>query len=70
VSRQQTLFQELPTNRAIAARYRQTFRDRKIARHLMSADSWERETIAMLMDDFDMTLYEAIAECIKYQADR
>lgn len=36
----------------------------------MSADSWERETIAMLMEEDDMTLYEAIAMCIKYPADR
>ncbi|MBN8222976.1 MAG: hypothetical protein J0L53_18825 [Spirochaetes bacterium] len=70
MSRQELLFPIDQENRAIAARYRETFRDRKIARHLMSADSWERETIEMLMEDFAMTLYEAIDMCIKHPADR
>lgn len=70
MARQAKLFEDQEENKAIAARFKQTFTDRKIARHLMSADSWERETIEMLMEDFDMTLYEAIDMCIKHPADR
>lgn len=70
MAKQQILFAADSDNLAIARRFRQTFSDRKIARHLMYADSWERETIMMLMNDHpEMTLYEAIALCIKYPAD-
>lgn len=70
MARQAKLFEDQQENKDIATRFKQTFADQKIARHLMSADSWERETIAMLMDEDDMTLYEAIAMCIKYPAER
>lgn len=68
---QSNLFEELEENRQIQARYRATFTDRKIARHLISADEEERDTIMRLMYDApEMTLYEAIELCIKYPAER
>lgn len=71
MSSQALLFNDDPGNRAIQARFKETFTDRKIARHLMSADDDERDAIEwMMVMEPAMTLYEAIELCIKYPAER
>lgn len=40
-------------------------RDRKVARYLIKADGRERETIEMLMECEELSLYDAIEMCIK-----
>lgn len=65
--RAQAVLFELPADElARKKRMAGILRDRKVARYLIKADSWERETIEMLMECEDLSLYEAIEMCIKH----
>ncbi len=66
MSQEQTLFTELPENLAIADRHKQACADRDVARYLRDAFEDEIIEIQDLMEYYGMTLYEAIAYCMKY----
>lgn len=66
MSKQQALFIDLPENLAIADRHKQACADRDVARYLRDAFEDEIIEIQDLMEYDGMTLYDAIAYCIKY----
>lgn len=64
--RQQQLFEHSAENKAIAARFQESLRDRRVARWLISAYDGDIEEVQdMLWFDSQLTLYAAIELMIK-----